>query len=119
MLSTHDKMQTGTPDAAGLLRQRQTRMLDGLRIMLSIVGLLAAIGGSWSDYNVYGAEAIPLIFAYAVMYAIVLVIALVKQLGYTVRAIVLLGIVVVLGAFCLSAMAYWGADVLSVWRASF
>ena len=56
MLSTHDKMQTGTPDAAGLLRQWQTRMLDGLLIVLSIVGLLAAIGGSWSDYNVYGAS---------------------------------------------------------------
>ncbi|MBO9321729.1 MAG: hypothetical protein J7457_06330 [Roseiflexus sp.] len=64
MLSTHDKMQTGTPDAAGLLRQWQTRMLDGLLIVLIVVGLLAIIGGGWSDYMARGAEAIPLIVAY-------------------------------------------------------
>jgi len=112
MRSIHNETQTAIPDAAGLLRQWQTRMLDGLLIVLSIVGLLAAIGGSWSDYNVYGAEAIPLMIAYAVMYAIVLVIALVKQLGYTVRAIVLLGIVVVLGAFVLVSDGLLGSGRL-------
>jgi hypothetical protein len=68
MRSIHNETQTAIPDAAGLLRQWQTRMLDGLLIVLSIVGLLAAIGGSWSDYNVYGAEAIPLIIAYTVIH---------------------------------------------------
>jgi rsbT co-antagonist protein RsbR len=116
MRSIHNETQTAIPDAAGLLRQWQTRMLDGLLIVLSIVGLLAAIGGSWSDYNVYGAEAIPLIIAYTVMYAIVLVIALVKQLGYTVRAIVLLGIVVVLGAFVLVSDGLLGSGRL-IWMA--
>ena len=122
MLSTHDKMQTGTPDAAGLLRQWQTRMLDGLLIVLIVVGLLAIIGGGWSDYMARGAEAIPLIVAYTTAYAIVLVIALVKRLGFTVRAIALLGLVMAMSALILASdgllgsgrIAWMGSVVLAV-----
>ena len=122
MLSTHDKMQTGTPDAAGLLRQWQTRMLDGLLIVLIVVGLLAIIGGGWSDYMARGAEAIPMIVAYTTAYAIVLVIALVKRLGFTVRAIALLGLVMAMSALILASdgllgsgrIAWMGSVVLAV-----
>ncbi len=83
------------------MRQWQTRMLDGLLMVLIVAGLLAIIDGSWADYTVRGAEAIPLVATYTTAYAIVLIIALVKRLGFTIRAIVLLGLVMAMSAFVL------------------
>lgn len=121
-MSTHHEMPTGTPDAVGLLRQWQTRMLDGLLMVLIVAGLLAIIGGSWADYVARGAEAIPLIVTYTTAYAIVLIIALVKRLGFTIRAIVLLGLVMAMSAFVLindgllgsGRVAWMGSVVLAV-----
>ncbi|WP_448542226.1 STAS domain-containing protein [Roseiflexus sp.] len=117
MRSIHNETQTAIPDAAGLLRQWQTRMLDGLLIVLSVVGLLAVIGGSWVEYAVRREEAIPLIIAYVATYAIVPVITIVKRLGFAVRAFGLLGLVMALSALVLANNGLLGNGRL-IWMAS-
>ncbi len=106
-------------DATQLLYRWRLRLLNGLLWILAVVGFITLVGGGWSDYNALGADAIPYLVAYAAAYLMVLIIAIVQRIGFVVRALALLTLLVAMSTMILatdgligSGRVFWMSGVV-------
>ncbi len=106
-------------DTTMVLNRWRVRLLNTLLWILAAAGLVTLIGGGWSDYQAMGMDAVPYLIAYGVAYLLILFFAFVHRIGFTVRALGLLAILVILSTFVLatdgligSGRVFWMATVV-------
>ncbi len=96
-------------DASQSLYRWRLRLLNGLLWVLAGVGFVTLIGAGWSDYNALGEEAIPYLISYTAVYLVVLVIAVVRRIGFMARALTLLIILIALSTLILATDGLLGS----------
>ncbi|OAN47481.1 anti-anti-sigma factor [Chloroflexus islandicus] len=94
-----------TEHASTMIAQWRLQILNNLLWVLVVLGGLALVVGSWSDYNAMGERALPYIAIYAIAYVLVVSAAALRQLSLTIRAIFVLTI---LGAMATFLLIFFG-----------
>ncbi|WP_298818755.1 STAS domain-containing protein [Chloroflexus sp.] len=93
------------PASDQVIAQWRLQILNNLSWVLVALGGLALVAGSWSDYNVMGEQALPYIGVYTLTYAMIVAVALMRQLNLTVRALLL---ITILGAIATFLLVFFG-----------
>lgn len=94
-----------TENASTVIAQWRLQILNNLLWILVVLGGLALVVGSWSDYNAMGERALPYIAIYTIAYVLVVSAAALRQLSLTIRAIFVLTI---LGAMATFLLIFYG-----------
>lgn len=89
-----------TENASTVIAQWRLQILNNLLWILVVLGGLALVVGSWSDYNAMGERALPYIAIYTIAYVLVVSAAALRQLSLTIRAIFVLTILGAMATFC-------------------
>lgn len=105
MSSSQPPAITPTENASTVIAQWRLQILNNLLWILVVLGGLALVVGSWSDYNAMGERALPYIAVYTISYLLIVAAATLRQLRLSIRALLLL---TMLGAISTFLLIFFG-----------